>query len=218
METILFIIFVCIVNIVLWAIFLKKFGKLFSTDDIVSSTKKEIASLTDAMNRETARDLRLADGKLKELEQSILDVEKKFSELNNEMLQRLEEYRISLNSTPNQKSARYFSHVSTPAFQYEKNQNIENASETPDEPLESKLEVKNEPKTEEKTIAKDGEQNSKAEENLPNVSYSKEPIVVQKSFSERVRELYDKGMDVDMISHELSATTTEIQLIIDMYF
>lgn len=61
--------FICIVNIVLWGIFLSKFKKLFSTNDIRVELNRMIADI----NRNTAQDLSLIDGKMDEL-RTLLDI------------------------------------------------------------------------------------------------------------------------------------------------
>ena len=57
--------FLIIVNIIFWLVFLRKFKKLFSTDDILASTRSEMNEMIADVNRITSRDIDLIESKLK---------------------------------------------------------------------------------------------------------------------------------------------------------
>lgn len=85
MGTAFLISFICIFNIVLWCVFLSKFKKLFSTNDIRNELNRMIADI----NKNTAQDLTLIENKISDLK-SILDIaDKKISTLRAEETKRI---------------------------------------------------------------------------------------------------------------------------------
>lgn len=272
-------VLVCLVNLVLWGVFLKKFKRLFSTDDIIASTRGEMSKMADALNRETARDLRLADDKLKSLEKAVADAESRLEELNEEMLRRLREYRESMDA-PRAAAPRYFSQAKSPAMQYANNlgaggfsipplgRQVGRASSSssaavqtpppavrspapvpvsaPEPPTNAASAVPSptvsaafasaaapvppappvsapRPQAATPVVAQPAVAASAVmppsvvpPSQGPVVTFAAEPVVPKLSLNERVLDLYAKGMDVPLIARELGATTTEVQLIIDM--
>ena len=250
-------VLVCLVNLVLWGVFLKKFKRLFSTDDIIASTRGEMSKMADALNRETARDLRLADDKLKSLEKAVADAESRLEELNEEMLRRLREYRESMDA-PRAAAPRYFLQAKSPAMQYANNLGAGGFSIPPLGRQEGRASASSsaavqasppavrspapEPPTNAASAAAPAPSVSAprpqaattvvaqpavaASAVMPPavvppsqglvVTFAAEPVVPKLSLNERVLDLYAKGMDVPLIARELGATTTEVQLIIDM--
>ena len=60
-----------IINIVFWIVFLAKFKKIFSTEDILLAVRNELDKMIADVNRNTARDLNLIDAKLKDLKLAV---------------------------------------------------------------------------------------------------------------------------------------------------
>lgn len=85
MATIFLTVLICVFNIFMWIIFLKKFKKLFSTEDIIARTREELNRMIEDVNRNTARDLNLADAKIKDLKEVLSDAEKRIAILNSDL-------------------------------------------------------------------------------------------------------------------------------------
>ncbi|WP_191014703.1 hypothetical protein [Treponema zioleckii] len=74
-----FIVTIFIVNISLWVVLIVKFKRLFSTDDIISSTRAELTKMLADVNRNTDRDLMLMEDKIKELKAVIAEADRHLS-------------------------------------------------------------------------------------------------------------------------------------------
>ncbi|MBR4600057.1 MAG: hypothetical protein IKO39_08415, partial [Treponema sp.] len=55
--------FFCVLNISLWVALFLKFKKIFSTDDIISSTRDEMNSMIADINRNAGRNIELIEDK-----------------------------------------------------------------------------------------------------------------------------------------------------------
>ena len=84
MGTVIFISLICIVNLLLWIVFLTRFKKLFSTQDIRNELNRMIADI----NRNTAQDLSLMDAKIAELKQVLEIADKKITTVKKEAEQK----------------------------------------------------------------------------------------------------------------------------------
>lgn len=78
-------ILISVFNVFMWIVFLKKFKSLFSTEDIISSTRNELNKMIEDVNRNTARDLNLADAKIKALKSILSEAEKRIELLNSDL-------------------------------------------------------------------------------------------------------------------------------------
>ena len=77
--------FLIVLNIVFWFVFLRKFKKLFSTDDILYSTRAEVTRMIEDINRITARDIDLIESKLKQLKAAAADADRHISVAKSEL-------------------------------------------------------------------------------------------------------------------------------------
>lgn len=213
MRDVFLTVLICIFNIFMWIIFLKKFKKIFSTDGIIASTREELNRMIDDINRNTAQDLKLINDKIKEAEKIIAEAEKRLGVLNSDLTQKEKSsdfMQIIRNEKRNDETANlqnieeqsYFSsNKRNPVEKYMQQQSFSQKTEvsTPVEDVVTKEIV------EEKT-------------SMPSVSYSTEQIRPKEEFSDKVKKLYDQGFDVETIATELNSSTIEVQLIIDMNF
>lgn len=85
MATIFITVLICAFNVFMWIVFLKKFKKLFSTEDIIARMREELNRMIEDVNRNTARDLTLADAKIKDLKSILADAEKRIGILNSDL-------------------------------------------------------------------------------------------------------------------------------------
>lgn len=206
MPVIFLTILICIFNVFMWIVLLKKFKKIFSTEDIILTTREELNRMIEDVNRNTSRDLNLADEKIKEIEKVIVEAEKRLSVLNSDLAKQsqISEFKDALNQQKEETS--YFSARKTPVEKYMQNKGSDinyysNKIENNDDNI-----VVQEVKKEAKVLE------------MPTVTYSDEQITPKKDFAKSVKELYLQGLDVEFIARELNASTTEVQLIIDMNF
>ena len=81
---------ICIINIILWVIFLVKFKKLFSTDKIIDTTTEKMNRLVRDIDNATDRDLSLTRESEKRIRELLSEAEKNM-ELFREAGQRLRE-------------------------------------------------------------------------------------------------------------------------------
>ena len=86
MGTFLVISFICIINIILWGVFLVKFKRLFSTDDIRIELNKMIADI----NKNTAQDLTLIDNKMGEIRELLNIADRKIATVRKEAERKVE--------------------------------------------------------------------------------------------------------------------------------
>lgn len=84
------IVGLCLVNIVLWIIFLIRFKKLFSTDKIIENTSEKMNKLVSDIDKTTKRDLFLSSEATKRMQGLLDDADAKM-ELFKEATQRLRE-------------------------------------------------------------------------------------------------------------------------------
>ena len=221
-------ILISLFNIFMWMVFLKKFKSLFSTDDIIASTRDELNRMIEDMNRNTGRDLNLADAKIKELKGILADAEKRIELLNSDLAKKSmsEEFKSALSqprineeserlppepvseveSSHTEKSvladnSQYFSVSKSPVERYMQNQS--KGGGTDREPSE---------------VADGAPSSSGQSPSSPSVTFSSTPITAKKDLSQSVMDLYSQGLDVEFIATRLNTTTTEVQLIIDMNF
>ena len=79
---------ICIINIILWVVFLVRFKKLFSTDKIINTTTEKMNKLVMEIDKATERNIFLTDASEKKI-QKLLDEADKNMELFKEANRRL---------------------------------------------------------------------------------------------------------------------------------
>ncbi len=233
---------ICIINIILWVIFLVRFKKLFSTDKIINTTTEKMNKLVMEIDKATERNIFLTDASEKKI-QKLLDEADKNMELFKEANKRLRD----MISEAEKVSKR--SEIRSPIY----------------EPVREVIreEIKPQPKTE-RVVKKnidaylqnsrkvidsestfkvvDSVQQDLFDENKTDITdtvttitedgaaYKEVPLIITRVYDEKpvpkenkkknltkaVQELYNNGLTVQQIANELSCSITEVQLIIDM--
>ena len=223
-------VLICFFNVFMWIVLIKKFRKLFSTDGIIASAREELNRMIDDVNRNTAKDLNLLDSKMREAERLVSEAEKRIAVLNSELSQKSqasdfmqvirgerEEVPAAPSRRPPVEDAReenppadetpdvkYFSQARNPVEHYVKNSGEVQPAAAHEPPLSQPAENA-------------GVQVQQAR-SMPSVSFAETPIRPKEAFSDKVRNLFAQGFDVETIAKELDSSTTEVQLIIDMNF
>jgi hypothetical protein len=233
---------ICIINIILWVIFLVRFKKLFSTDKIINTTTEKMNKLVMEIDKATERNIFLTDASEKKI-QKLLDEADKNMELFKEANKRLRD----MISEAEKVSKR--SEIRSPIY----------------EPVREVIreEIRPQPKTE-RVVKKnidaylqnsrkvidsestfkvvDSVQQDLFDENKTDITdtvttitedgaaYKEVPLIITRVYDEKpvpkenkkknltkaVQELYNNGLTVQQIANELSCSITEVQLIIDM--
>ncbi len=221
----------------MWIVFLRHFKNLFTTEDIVASTKDEVNKILMDLNRQTERNLSLTDNSISKLKSLNAEVDKK--------LKLLDEMKNSLSGTAEltaRVNARSSSGRKIAASAYEKNKSSKKSISSEDtvvltrtgeqfsvEPLQSTL-------FNEKS---DFVQEKKSEIPVNNdihidgqgAAYAQIPVVAPKVFvsetlsdlskspenlKDKILKLYDQGYSADVISKELDCSATEVQFVLDI--
>lgn len=222
-----FIASLCILNILLWIVFLVRFKRLFSTDDIISSAREEMNKMIADINRNTERDITLINDRIKELKAVIADADRHIAvaKSEKEKQEQTAAYSQKINEITRSASAQ-ISPVQRAAAQYRR------TAKTFD-PAENAYVVTHEEKnkTEERTgieqslfdettaeitVKSDGSSFAKVPVVGPEIIMAEKPIVPKKKFNEQVAELSEKGFTVEEIASELHSSITEVQFAIGL--
>lgn len=63
--------FFCVFNVCLWCAFFSKFKKIFSTDDIIASTREQMDYMISDFNRNAGRNIELIEDRIKQLRSAV---------------------------------------------------------------------------------------------------------------------------------------------------
>lgn len=244
MIVILIAAFFCVLNICLWCTFFLKFRKLFSTEDIVASTRDQVERLISDMNNNTARDINLIEDRIKQLKAVVAEADKHIEVARREIESQNAalSYKQKIDSVVQNRpvSSQKVASQNLVAQQYLKNKDISvglqgsNRYELTDQgskqvqqvpqpqgdlfaqaELESKQQIVS-PSGTTFTVESDGSSYAQVPVIGGNVSYTDEPIVPAKKFPEMVHDLYLAGHSVEEIARELNRSTTEVQMSLEM--
>ena len=235
---------ICIINIILWIIFLVKFKKLFSTDKIIDTTTEKMNRLVRDIDKATDRDLSLTKDAERRMKNLLDDADKKM-EMFKEAGQRLREMIAEAEKLSKQKETK--SPIYNPAIEvvHQKQNPVKPVRKSIDAYLQNSSGYRkpNQINSENtyKVVASEQqdlfeeEKNSITTDTVTNVTedgaaYKEVPLIITKVYEEKpvekdnkkknitksVQELYNNGLTVTQIANELSCSITEVQLIIDM--
>lgn len=231
------IILICVFNVIMWIVFLRHFKNLFTTDDIIASTKAEINKILADLNRQTERDISVYENSVSRLKALNAETDKKIR-----LLMELEN-KIGTSSEMNAKlhGKNISTAKKTAVTAYERNK----AKHHPDsedtvvltrsgeqfsvQPMQTTLfNEKNDFSDSEK------EENTSSTEifvNKSGASYAEIPVVspevfvpeetVDLSKSEddlktKILKLYDQGYSAQTIMSELGCSDTEVQFVLSI--
>lgn len=226
--------FLCVLNILFWLVFLNKFKKLFSTEDIVSRTKMQVSKLIEDVNRITSRDIDLIESKIKQLRAAAADAERKIAVARSE-IERQEKLSV-YSSIVNNDDKRFVSKPLKNDVEYSRlsdGLNSQNSYSLTDEGIQiAKSNYKGElfpdngsdadahfvsSQTGTKfMVSNDGASVASIPKIGGNVIFSDNPVKPKKTLNEQIHELSEKGYTVEMIAKDLNLTTTEVQFSLDM--
>lgn len=237
---------ICIINIILWIIFLVRFKKLFSTDKIIDKTTLKMNRLVSEIDKATDRNLYLTKETSNNIKQLLDDADKKM-ELFKEANQRLRDMIAEAEKITQSQEVKSPIYDTIPVVKSEKrtakpvrknlDAYLQNAKPydrnniTPNDVYE----IKNNEQMGLFDSEKSSKNNLDEEMNITNVTedgaaYKKVPLIITKVYDEMpekkqpkkknltklVQELYNQGLKEEDIATELSCSLTEVKLIIDM--
>ncbi|MBO6176470.1 MAG: hypothetical protein J6O39_02895 [Treponema sp.] len=192
-ATLLFIL-ICI-NVILWFVFLARFRKIFSTDEIIARTQNHLNAMLKDINVNASRNLELLEDKIRQVKSVAAETERKIEELKvglkNASEVRAVEKKLSEGLKKTRSEHRGEGHSennATLTSRYEKNfQQKELFSEKADGQDASSVRI----------------------------SYAENLIVPKKDFADRVREYKEKGYQPDAIARELECSVQEVRLVLE---
>ena len=214
----------------MWIVFLKNFKKLFTTEDIIESTKAEVNKILIDFNRNTERNITVYDNASAKLKALNAETEKKIK-----MLTEMEKSSLGasvLNAKVSQSVGRNNSVSRRVSEAYEKNKSKRNSPVAETETVvltlngekaisEERTLFDEEPKNQKLdiTVLDDGSSYKEIPVVVPPVYVPEGPVIknVNKNdIKEKILQLFDEGFDPDLIATQLGCSTTEVQFALAM--
>jgi hypothetical protein len=225
-----FVITIGILNIILWIIFLAKFKKLFSTDDVIQKARSEMNSMIMDINRNAERNITLIDDRIKQLKLVTAEADRRIALAQSEEVKQASAQ--ALRNTIGKSGPVKNTPARRAAESYKKNAVSSSRSISPDEAVQitgsgaAAAEIQNTLFSESAASAiapsrvivdgSDGTSFAEVPVIEPKVYFSEKPLVPKKDFNEQVMQMYDTGLSVEVIAKELGHSTTEVQFVLDM--
>ena len=217
-----FVISVLFVNLILWAILLIRFKKLFSTDKIVEKTEQQLNHLIKEIDMAADRDTYLAKETSKRIKNEIENAERKM-ELFQEATNRLRDMIAEADKI--NKGQKYtIKPAVDPDTAYEIN--IQNKKPEQGNLFEqsndtySNVQTQNSIQKNETIVTPEGAALHEIPLIITKVYDEKETKMTEaekrKQLSLNVRRLFSEGLSADEISQKLNCSITEVQFIIDL--
>ena len=222
-STVLFAIVA--INVALWVIFLIRFKRLFSPDDVIEKTRAEMDNMIRDINNNTVRAIDIIDDRKKQLNRLIEEADRRIALARSE-----EAKKISVSALRDTLDKKAVSEVSRRAANtYKKNAlrsrpapdasyAVTGEGEAISERQHSLFDDRQEEvrtKTE-MNVMRDGTSYAKVPVIKPDVYFSETPIVPKKNFTKQVLEMAEMGLAIEQIAKQLSCSKTEVQMILDM--
>lgn len=225
-----------LINLLLWLVFLIRFKKLFSADDIMVKFRDGMDSLIADAQRNTLSNINLIDEKIKELKAASAEAERKVAILRHELenAEKGAAFQAQLNlqtasaapkkgrgkaaasqssSTVSKSSKRGSSKAAAAYKQSELPGEDEAVALTGLFKENAQKSLFEDPQI---TVTKDGDAYGKVPIIKTKIVASDNPIKPKKPFVRRVKELAELGKSVEEIASETDHSTTEVQLVLDM--
>ncbi len=223
MPTVLFAIVA--INIVLWGVFIVRFKRLFSADDVIEKARAEMDNMIRDINNNTVRAIDIIDDRTKQLKRLIEEADRKIALARSE-----EAKKISVSALRDTLEKKTVPEASRRAADTYK-KNAPRSRPSPDasyavtgeaEALaEMQHSLFDDTRTSVRTKAEmnvtdDGASYAKVPVIKPDVYFSETPIVPKKNFTKQVLEMSEMGLLIEQIAKRLSCSKTEVQMILDM--
>lgn len=197
MAVVVTAIILCIINILLWIILAIKFKKIFSTDEIIKSTREELNKMLADINRNADRNITLINLKIKELKSVTAETERRLKIAKAELEKKsiVDDFQSKLNTVKQNNKINPVNQANIAKI-YQKEQS------------QGELFSSNEPKN-------DIEKSVKIPIIAPQIYMADKPIQPKKTFNEQVKEKYDSGESIEEIAADLDRSTQEVEIALE---
>ncbi|MBQ0166020.1 MAG: hypothetical protein KBT02_02790 [Treponema sp.] len=199
-------IVILVINIVLWFFFFIKYKRLFSPENILHSISDEVDKLLIEIDKSADRDLTLIEERTNNLRAMIDEADKRVQ------LAISEERKAEL-SQKGTKKINAATKSAANAYQRAKpqpaqNTNAEELTYRPEEHVQKKKSEHVETQVADALMQTE----------LPfEVTVSEDFVQTEKTFQQKVIELWRQGLDTEFISGKLGVSFDEVQMIVDIY-
>lgn len=227
------LISVTILNIVLWAIMIFRFRKMFSTEKILEKARREMNHMVSDLDTATQRDIFLTSEASNRIKQQVEEADRQMNSIikqYNEATNRLRSMIGEVNKIPAAKlpdEELNFRNIpitnGRTDYEYQKagrNFTVLNSTIPSEkvEPKESSLKI-----TKVMNDSDDYTSNPFMDNNSENKEFIPPPVFVasqkeskKNTMQKKVKTLYDEGYNIKQIAAEVSLSETEVQLILEM--
>ncbi|MCR5046059.1 MAG: hypothetical protein K6A42_05745 [Treponema sp.] len=221
-----------LINLLLWLVFLIRFKKLFSADDIMNNFRDGMDSLLKDAQRNTLSNINLIEEKTKELKAASAEAERKVAILRHELQNAEKSAAFQAQLSLKTASASLQGAAKAPAKRSRTRASKSASSKVADAYKQNELPAEDEAfaltglfkENAEKTlfdapqitVTEEGDAYGKVPVLKTEIVASDNPIKLKKPFARRVRELADLGKSVEEIASATEHSTTEVQLVLDM--
>ncbi|MGN0730019.1 hypothetical protein [Treponema sp.] len=178
----------------MWLIFLMKFNAFFSTDKIIDETNEKVKDLIKSINSNAARSIELIDDRIKQLKSVSAEAERRIGVLKRELslAEKSKSFQKKINSVTSLKN----SDIQGDLFFTEKART--ELGIKPSSPPSGEVELRKIPVVE------------------PELFMAENPIVPEKDFKTKVRELRALGIPADEIARKTGRSIQEVKLVIEI--
>lgn len=217
-----FVVTIGIINIILWIVFLVKFKKLFSTDEIIAETRTEMNNMIMDMNRNTERDINLIDDRTQKLKLVIAEADRHIALARAEEEKRasVHELHNAVNRAPaaERRAADTYKRASAAKPRAEAAYEVTDTGIRAAGVQKSLFDenAKTSATQTEVVVQEDGTAYAEVPVITPKVFFSETPVTPKKDFNKQVTDLAAAGLTVEQIAKKLSCSLSEVQMVLDM--
>ena len=234
--------FIVIFNVVAWIVFLRKFRKLFTTENIIEDTKAELNKLVADFQKNVHLAITVSDEHSRQLKALIAEAEKKIKLLNDMESRNLSASALrdaisngGAGNTASGPSVRSPKKKAIDSYQKNKGRNKISADSSFALTSKASSDITGENDRtlfdeEDSSSVSNGMIDTKVTVNVqrngdswaeipvitPEVYVNEKPVVPKKDKKSQIVELYDLGHTIEEISSELNMTDTEVQFALSL--
>jgi len=218
-----FVVTIGILTIILWIVFLIKFKKLFSTDDVISKTRSEMNNMILDINRNAERNINLIDDRIQKLKLIIAEADKHIAIARAEEEKRasVQELQAAVNRTTSAEKRAADTYKRTAGITKPHPESAYEVTDTGIRAAGVQKTLFDEKTNDSGTLTKmvvsgDGTAYAEVPVIAPKVFFSETPVEPKKNFNKQVTDLASTGFTVEQIAKKLSCSLSEVQMVLDM--
>lgn len=221
----------------MWIVFLRNFKKLFTTEDIVESTKNEMENILKDFNRQTERNLSLLDNSISRIKYLNADAEKKIkvlSEMERSQLEVADFHKKITQGKPSPAGGNHNAKQAVSAYEKTRNSSSKKNISIDDtvvltregeqltvQPMQQTLfsEKPEIPVNSDMIMDSHGASYTEIPVVTPDVYVPEQLVSLSKApedLNQKILRMYDQGYEPDAIATELSCSVTEVQFVLSV--